>query len=61
MISEMTVTVYRVKCETCGKQAPDANDKAQAQRNAIHTGWKSIGGKDVCPQCAQAIGVKPMK
>jgi hypothetical protein len=52
MIAIETVKLYRVRCK-CGAYAPEARSEDQARRNATHTGWKTIGGDDTCPKCAE--------
>jgi len=61
LISEV-VEIHRIKCDVCGRCAPEATTIDQAVRNAIHTGWQRVRwwnahdgskeGADLCPSCA---------
>lgn len=52
-----TVTMYRVKCDGCGKSAQDDSEyfawaeEDQAWFEANESEWKLIDGKHFCPEC----------
>lgn len=52
---------YDLTCAACGKSRSTDYDMGMSMnkelclKSAIQEGWKEIGGKTVCPECAKMI------
>jgi len=51
VIKSEVVKTWKVSCEVCGSYAPNALSEDGARKNAKHTGWAVISGRDICPKC----------